>query len=453
MRGFSPATVTVDAGSDLGVLNNPAWYLNQSDPIPAGSPHELSRVAELKPRVVRVWLKPNRYWDEIDKRYQFDYDWGGDGSLYQYLDQASGMSSELMVNIDQCAPTQMDWRDPQQCREILKAGLLHYKIRYPKIRYVEVFNEPDKTWEPQAHERPAIAVGDYYEWYRVAYQVVAEVNAAVLSGPPLAIGGPAAYTFNPAYLKAFLDRYAADSDPLKRLDFLSYHQYRARENPASVRDEKTRIQEWLKERAQPASVPIYVTEYGVFPGNNGTDDMAADELTQAAAMAALGMSYASSNVDMPMHWVVQHTTNQRKSMVVVGGGGAVYPYYNLVLMQSMMKSIRLDTRSDRMTGAGLGVNALASGDASGLSILVTNYQWTTGRQDYDVTIELDNLPAELRGVPLRFSTYLIDSRAGNHASDGRGDLRHFDEVRSDQTPTVTVSLEHNAIALMTVSVA
>ena len=126
----------------------------------------------------------------------------------------------------------MDLAAPQRCRDALKAGIRHYKLRYPMMRYVEVFNEPDKTWTPGPGETPALTVADYYDWYKIAYSVVNEVNEELRPSLPILVGGPVTYHFNGGYMRGFLDKFAADPTPSKRLDFFSYHEYGRRSNPA-----------------------------------------------------------------------------------------------------------------------------------------------------------------------------------------------------------------------------
>src|SRR5262245_45786313 len=62
------AHVTVDASSDLGALNNPAGYHNQAGTLGAG---DVTRVAELAPRVTRGWATPASYYDTATGTYTF----------------------------------------------------------------------------------------------------------------------------------------------------------------------------------------------------------------------------------------------------------------------------------------------------------------------------------------------------------------------------------------------
>lgn len=449
--GGGPATVIVDASIDLGRLNNPGRYHNQSGPSQALSHADQEKIAELDPAVVRGWFKPHSYYDHLTRRYAFDYRSPGGNGFYQYVDRLAALSDEIFANFDQCDQEIMTVTDPHRCREVLKAGIRHYKKRYPSMRYIELFNEPDKTWQPRDFEHPAIGVEQYYEWYRIGYAVVNEVNSELRPQIALEIGGPAGYAFNPDFLRRFLDLYRADPDPAKRLDFLSYHQYARREDPAEVGKEKREVRQWLIERELPSTTPVFVTEYGVFPGTNSGTRFEEDLLTQAAAMATLGNYYVQGGIDMAMHWVFDHGENDRKSMLVDAADGRVYPYYNLVAMQHRLKSRRIKAECDSVGRTGLGVNALASKDHTGIAILATNYQWIRGSREYQVTVRIKNLPARYARRKVLVERYLVDAVTSNYAHDPkRSDLQRVDGYVADPGPTLTTtfSLGRNAMSLL-----
>jgi hypothetical protein len=447
------ARVTVDPADVAGPFNNPARYHNQSGPVTLLNSAQLGQVELLAPRVVRVWIKPERYYDHTTGTFDFDYRTNAAGNtFYDYLDQVADQASEIVGNVDQCAEELLD--TPELCRHVLLAGVLHYARRYPALRYVEIFNEPDKTWPPTGSERAPLPIDRYYSWYRIGYSVVNEVNVLLSDRVPLQVGGPAAYTFNPDYLESFLDRYRADPDPRKRLDFLSYHQYRRRENPAAVRDEKTTVQRWLRRRGLDPRTPVFVTEYGVFPGASSGTTFAEDLLTQAAAMAALGYYYTLGGMDMVMHWVYRHPEHDRKSMLADTDDGAVYPYFNLVRMQGMLKRNLIGARSDALDDSGLGVHALATMDNSGLAVLLTNYQWTTGRTGYQVELSVAGTPTVTRGRQLRIQRYLVDEATSNYAHDpANSELRLVEERRiaADTPLALTFPLGRNAMSLLVVT--
>jgi hypothetical protein len=446
------ALVTVDASAETGALNNPARYHNQIGPSQLLGAADERRIDQLAPEVVRAWFKPHRYYDHATRRYDFDYlSQDGDTTFYQYIDQVAGHTKEIFANFDQCDQSLMTIEDPQRCRAVLKAGIRHYKLRYPNLRYVELFNEPDKIWTPSKIEQPAIALADYYGWYRIGYSIVNELNRELRPAIPMRIGGPAAYTFNPEFLNGFLSAFQADPAPDKRLDFLSYHQYRRRADPAEVRTERETARQWLTARGLDPATPQFVSEYGVFPGANSGTTFEADLLTQAAAMATLGHYYGLGGTDMMLHWAYDHGENDRKSMLVDGDDGKVYPYYNVVAMQKMLKRRLLESGSNTLTAAGIGVNATATRDRSGIAVLTTNYQWTDGSAEHPVELRIANLPPEYARGEILVERYLVDAVTSNYTHDpGKSDLQRVERrtVPAGSSVSTTFHLGLNAVSLL-----
>jgi hypothetical protein len=443
-------TVQVSAGTVLGEFDNPAWYQNQTGPNSPLGPRDLGLVDALDVQLTRIWALPRGYYDAGRHRYDFDFAGSEGASTYRYFDQASGYSRRLMLNLGECAPQLLTLDDPHECRRVLHDGLAAYKKRYPSIRYVEFFNEPDKTWDVPEGHWPGLSVHDYYRWYRIGYSVVNEINRDQHPKIPLRIGGPAAASFDEDFVQGFLDQYAGDRDPDKRLDFISYHQYRHAADPAAVGTEKLTVRRWLEARDLDPDIPVFVTEYGVFPGASGGRSLSSDLLTQAAAMQTLAYYYVNSGMDAELHWVFRHPDNPRKSMFAPGTDGQVQPYFNLVRMQSMLKSRRVAVTSDGLSAAGLGVNATATADDSGVAVLATNYQWTTGDATHLVSMAVD-LPAGLAHRELRLDRYLVDSTTSDDAHDpASSGLRRVERrtVRAGTTERTRFRLEPNALSLV-----
>lgn len=439
-------TVTVDAGTDLGVLNNPGFYQNISL-IGAG---DLAKVQEIAPEVARGWGNTQWYYDENTGGYSFND---------TTFDQVGGYANRMLVNFDQCDQVLMTPATPQTCREVLKTGIKHHKLRHPELQYIELFNEPDKDWVLSPGENPPLSVDDYYIWYKIGYQIINELNTELAPAVPLRIGGPVAYYFDSTYIQAFLDKYRADPSTAKRLDFISYHQYLwgRQGTPAVVQDEKAKAQKWLTDRNLSSSIPVYVTEYGVFAGGTsgatfGTPTtLQADQLTQAAAMATIGNYYVRGNLDMPMHWVYDHD-NDRKSMFVDAVDGAVLPYFNVVKMQRMLKTRRVFAESSSLTADGIGVNAMGSKDDSGIAVLATNYQWINGTATHSVSVNVKNLPSSFTGRQIRVDRYLVDATTSNFNADpAKADLQRVEHyvlpVGVSALPK-TFSLSPNAVSLI-----
>jgi hypothetical protein len=447
-------TVTVSADRELGRFDNPAWYGNQNGPTSPLGPRDLRAVAALDVHVTRVWALPRGYYDATTRRYDFDFTARDGSTAYRYLDQPAGYARRLLVNLGECAPRILTLSAPRTCRAVLRDGLVAYKRRYPSIRYVELFNEPDKTWAVPPGHWEGLTVEDYYRWYRIGYSVVNEVNHHLHPAVPLRLGGPATATFNESFLRGFLDRYARDHDPDKRLDFISYHQYKHGADPARVGAERQTVRRWLSRRRLDPDTPVFVTEYGVFPGDATGTTLSADLLTQAAAMETLAYYYVDSGMDVEMHWAYSHPSNPRKSMFVSGVDGAVYPYGNLATMQSMMKDRRIPATSDGLSQTGIGVNALATVDHSGVAVLATNYQGTRGGASHVVSLHVDRLPSWLAHRRLQVDRYLVDSTHSNYAHDpSSSTLQRVERriVRVDDGIETAFRLEPNALTLVVIA--
>jgi hypothetical protein len=448
------STITVSADRVLGRFDNPAWYGNQTGPTSPLGPRDLRALDALDVHVARVWVLPRGYYNATTRRYDFDFAADDGSTAYRYLDQPARYAQRLLINLGECAPQILTLSAPGTCRGALHDGLLAYKRRYPSIEYVELFNEPDKTWVVPSGHWKGLTVADYYRWYRIGYSVVNEVNHDLHPATPLRLGGPATATFDGSFLRGFLDRYARDHDPAKRLDFVSYHQYKHGAEPARVAAEKQTVRRWLSRRALDPDTPVFVTEYGLFPGDTTGTTFNDDLLTQAAAMETLAYYYINSGMDLEMHWAYSHPTNPRKSMFVSGIDGAVYPYGNLVTMQSMMKDQRVSATSDILSRTGIGVNALATVDSNGVAVLTTNYQAIRGEASHVVSLHVDRLPPRLAHRRLQLDRYLVDSTHSNYAHDPSSSSLECVErriVRADDGIETAFRLEPNAVTLVVIS--
>lgn len=436
-------TVSFDASAATTPLNNPAGYQNQTGPVmPPGNERSVHAIA---PRLTRVWASPRTYVSGSGE-YQFD-------KLYEKFDQVARHSDRMMLNLLPCAPA--DLANRPVCETRLKAGLEAYKRRYPMLEYVEIFNELDKTWTPAPGEDAAMTPAEYYSWYRFGYSIVNEINAELNPTIPLKVGGPVGYKLNydpvtkQGYLKDFLRLYKDDPSAGKRLDFISYHRYDLVANPATAATDKSIVRGLLTDVGLAPDIPVFVTEYGIFPGSRAYDTMQVDQLTQAAAMSALGTHYAQGGIDGALHWTFNHETQERKSMFVDGVDGAVLPYYNVVAMQSMLKTGLLRSTVSTAPTAGRGVSALATTDGSGVAALVTNYQGPTGTASHDVTLAPGTLPWPGRDV--RVDRYLVDRATSNYnASPANASLRRVESVvvKAGASPRRTFNLTPNAVSLV-----
>lgn len=467
------ATVSVDFGTSRGTLRRTERYNNLT---------RANRYVDQRDADVQFYNEQGlhgsiyRTWIVVEDIYDFDkgtYNYAG---IDDYLDDVSRLSDELLVVLDTRASMGKLGRTPEQLRAPIKNVLRYLKERHPQIRYIEPFNEPDHNLrEYMKPER-------LYDYYRVYYQVLNEVNRELSPAKPLLIGGPVTGSCgspwappgpnNVGWIPKFLDAYAADTDPGKRLDFLSYHAYGffknqtdcsdyqpIRNNPSILAEQRARTDEELRKRGLDVNIPSFITETGGYPGPSfdNKDDPHPDYLRQAAIMASYMYWYLENPKDVPFNWVLRHSMEERKDQLITRAGAdrktpltrTFTPYGNQMLMFSKLKNERVSATSNALQD-GKGIYALATRDDSGAAVLVWNYQ-QTANQPYRVTVDLGQLPANLRGRALRQKMYRIDDKVSNYwGNPETANLQKVAEsaVRPRARHRVTVELTPNALQLV-----
>lgn len=472
----SKARITVDFAAPRGPLLRAERFNNlyPSDQYQAVLAPDVAfmNAQGLHGQIYRVWVSdinfnpktghsdPNLIGIFDPKTGKYDFD-----SVAPYLDQASRISDSLLVALNLQSMVRAGWA-PAQTKPVIKTIIFELKRRFPKIEYIEAFNEPDyqfaKTMKPE----------DFYSYYKPYYEAVDEVNAELRPTVPLKIGGPALTMFRLPWLTAFLDSYKADPARNKRLDFISYHAYGAfdfsstngvkarmyKQDPSEVGRFRAQLDAELQARGLDTNIPSFITEIGPYPGPSydSREDPRPDYLRQAAAVASFTYWFMESPKNVPFQWMLRHDTNGRKDQLVAHApvGEPVRtdvftPYGNSLVMLSKMKAKRVSAVSDGLKG-GKGAYVIAAEDASGLSVMVWNYQWT-GTDRVRVDIDLSGLPARLRDTPLRERVFRIDAATSNYFADpGKADLQMVSErmVTGARTMRETAELEPNALQLI-----
>jgi hypothetical protein len=415
----------------------------------------------------------NLIFDRATGRYDYSV-------VDDYLGDASRLSDNLLVVLDTRVQIRNGRESPEQIRPVITTVLGELKRRFPNIRYIEAFNEPDHNLAK------AVTPEGLYDYYRVYYEAVNDVNRELRPTKPLQLGAAGYMQFNELWLRAFLDRYKADPSPGKRLDFISYHDYgefppgdgdkagpRAyhfyKGDPSEIAGQRAKLETELRRRRLPATIPSFITELGIYPGPSFDNqrDARPDYLISAAGNSSLIYWLMEQPRTVPFNWVLRHFGEERKDQLVTRANdgkpmpvkagepkpvptGIFTPYGNAMLMMSKLKDERVVARSTGLTG-GKGVYAIATKDASGAAVMVWNYQHTDARS-VDVTLDLGTLPANLRGKRLRQRSFRIDDRVSNYWGDPA--TANLQEVGEDVLPpsrTVrrTMRLTPNALELIT----
>lgn len=467
------ARVNVDFAGSLGTLRRTERYNNLTRAFRYVDQRDADVAfyndQGLRGAIYRVWIIV----DDIHDFGKGTYNYAG---IDDYLADVSRMSDELLVVLDTRASMGKFNRTPEQIRTPVKTILRYIKQRHPQIRYIEPFNEPDHNL------RQYLTPERLYDYYRVYYQVLNEVNRELSPAKPLLIGGPVTGSCgspwappgpnNVGWIPRFLDAYAADTDPGKRLDFLSYHAYGffrnqkdcsdyqpIRNDPSILAAQRPRTDEELRKRGLDVNIPSFITETGGYPGPSydNKQDARPDYLRQAATMASYMYWYLESPKDVPFNWVMRHATEERKDQLITRGGAdrktmltrTFTPYGNQMLMFSKLKAERVAATSSALQD-GKGVYALATKDGTGAAVMAWNYQ-QTGNQPYRVTIDMGRLPPALRGKTLRQRMYRIDDKVSNYwANPATANLQLVSERRIGGRSQHQVALELTPNALQLV---
>lgn len=395
-----------------------------------------------------------------------------------YMRDASKVSDSLLI-VPMTRTMIEEKRPPAEAKPQLKMILKGLKERYPRIEYVEAFNEPDWHFhgsQLRAGSEPILQPEELYPYYVPVYEAVNEINEELRPDVPLKVGGPAFASFSKRWLGAFLDAYQADTNPMKRLDFISWHGYGEfnddfssfhtyKQNPSEVSTKRAELDEMLKSRGIGTDVPTFITETGVYPGPSFDDPSGTtDYARQAAGVASIHYWFANQANTFPFQWVVRHGSEGRKDQLVTRmlpgqdpPTGIFTPYGNMMLMQSKMKATKVPAVSDSLE-AGQGVYAVASKDETGAAVMTWNYQHTNNGS-FQATIDMANLPGHLRDKPVRQRMFRIDQTTSNFFIDPQNyitpdpetaNLQQVDEevVTPGKTYTETIDLEPNAIYLI-----
>ncbi|MFI0351980.1 hypothetical protein [Actinomadura sp. 9N407] len=475
----SPARVTVDFGAEQGRLPRPERHNNFGN-ITAWPGQRAQDAAFLNEQglhgdIYRVWLSSPNAPDEDDIFNQCDLvtrkcDFS---RLDAYLTEAGTVSDSVLVNLNP-----MDFiegkRPIKDLKPLVELILHRLKEQYPQVDYVEVFNESDWNYHgvQRRQGRPAdqttLRPDGLYRFYAPFYEAVNEVNKHVRRADRIRVGGPALMYMDPKWLKPFLDGYAADRNPRKRLDFLSYHAYLKWDDDYQkptlynqdlrvVASERATIRSWLKERRIRTGTPAFITETGIYPGPAFDDpDPKNDYIRQAAGLATYSYLYANQPDTYMFNWCIRHRVEERKDQLVTRTPNGpltdtLSPYGNMLLMQSKMKDTRVSAIAHGHRQDDNGVYAIASKDRTGASLMVWNWQHTNAT-GHRAGIDMSRLPANLKRGPVRQRTFRIDQTTSNYFADpATADLQQVDQkiIYPGKTHTHRIDLSPNAIYLIT----
>lgn len=447
---LSNIVITVDCNEKQGPVHR--FEQANTTSTTSGLPGEKSKpwLGNLKHAVVRVWIQL-RFVHHNGYNYRYS---GSNVPVEDALAYYSDASDSLLVCLSAYNGTASQPMPaaglPYQT--LVKNTVKYYKTKFPKIKYIQIGNEPDYNNDP---------VDNYYTVYKDYYKGIYAANEELgLTGNDrlLVSNGPftSVTNFNDLlpYAQEFLNRYAADTDPEKRLDIFSYHCYTENDHPKLLEESRSRIHNMISSRGLPR-IPIFITESGLFGGDYIPSAWTrADAVTAQPAGQFAKMFYLyEGGIDYVFNWAVSHATITRKSELADLENGYAYPYGNALTLSRELsaRETRIKATSTKIDAKGLGINAMASmGNNNGIAVLLWNYNFTANVPDQSGNIMITNIPASLFPGKIKRTIYLIDAKNNNifnNASQQQLVPLREDVFDYNASVGVPVTLEKNAVAL------
>lgn len=401
-----------------------------------------------------------------------------DFSNVDWIFDVAGLTDSIVMHLTPDGLFE-DNHEPADLLPLLTLAISELKSQVPNIDYIEAFNEPDwvdNVLQLRMGNEPHVTPQELYSWYVPFYQAVNTVNASLSPNDRIRVGGPTLMSFDHVgWIPGFLDGYAADPDPNKRLDFVSWHGYGYfdestdyqtyvffKEDPTMVAAQRARLDAMLEERGLSTYLPALVTETGIYPGPAYDDPNPSknDWVRQGPGLASLHYWYAEQPDIYPFHWTIRHAGEGRKDQLVTlrGDGetsptGTFTPYGNTLLMQSMLRDERVVAESDALVD-GKGVYAIATRGNNGSAIMIWNYQGTDSRA-FRVNVNLGGFPANAPGHMVSQREYRIDADTSNYWTDPQNaNLQQVGQTSFTlgASHQLTIDLPANAMHLITLDI-
>ncbi len=224
----------------------------------------------LNTKLTRVWIQLVFVYNNGNINYNYTYSSSG-VPVEDALTFYSSASDSLLICLSGhrnsgtfLMPTGIAYRN------FVRETILYYKRKFPKIKYIQVSNEPDATPE---------TMDTYYPVYQHYYRGLNEANEIlrleyIAAGLPpyspvlLSNGGFTSNVTNMlAYANNFFVSYKTDPDPAKKLDFFSFHSYGEANRPIELLNARSRIDSAMLSHNLPI-IPVFLSEYGMVGGSS-----------------------------------------------------------------------------------------------------------------------------------------------------------------------------------------
>ncbi|MFC1504061.1 discoidin domain-containing protein [Spirochaetota bacterium] len=450
-------SITVNCALEKGQL--PRYNEYTQDLRGAKGPGDIRLTRELGVKTVRMFWWPEFWaprkgvydweyqdhikWDGRYKPYGNDpmiqkiYDYGGTVFLSPYV------LPEWLRGYNNCIPN--NWADWE---EMMRTGLNHVKSKWPDIEYIETYNEPVPNH---------IYHGAYQDYYEHFHRFIERYNATLAPGiPKLKIVGPAlsaSISIQDALM--ILEEGILKIIKTKNLDkslfvAASYHCFGVHATPKFIHDIVNALTAKMAEynMARPVWITAfnrsYEGDYSFFHPMKPECEVYDQNMVfnpykvamHASLLAQTYYGFLTGNNDVVPFFFMHNQYNRPESSMLVPdeydihADGKTTPVYNVAKMYSMMKEKHIEATSDGLDANWEGVGGIATKDDNGIAVMVFNTKTSTK----NISVTLNNIPANLRNTSLHYTRYLVDDTHGNYYYDINN---HILPVVDDKTVNVS----------------
>lgn len=287
-------------------------------------------------------------------------------------------------------------------------ALRYAQQQSPRLRIIQMPYEFDNISPSEVH-RDA-----HYRLFQMVYRAVNEVNRDLPAKDHLRVAGLGVNNPNwPGrwdFIDGFLKRFAADNDPAKRLDYLTWHTYAysTRDVPSQPKGFGARLRSLLAKHGLPLDLPVWVDEMGVAEGS--TIESLSDMVGAVRKEAAMACYTAALD-----HWYREEGPQFKAnsgagwhfSLLTYGLQNVLSPYAKGMVLRSKLPDGYLPSSVGPRDDRGYGVYSLASRDEKRLYALIWSVSPGLFHNDvapvhYPATqVVFSDLPASMTKGPLK----------------------------------------------------
>ncbi|WP_141675519.1 hypothetical protein [Formosa haliotis] len=452
--------IQVDFDTNLGEIMNLSAYNGSSTTSAIPAVASETWLKQFDTKTTRVWVQLRFVYNNGNINYNYKYS-GSNVPVEEALAFYSKTSDSLLVALSgHTSSSSYNMPEGDDYVNLVKETVLHYKRKFPKIKYIQVSNEPDLNKETMV---------TYYPVYKYYYKGLNSANAILKKeaedagknySPILISNG--AFTSNVPnmldYAETFLDAYVADSDITKRLDFFSFNNYAEADRPKEVLTAKERIDNLMQSKGLP-KIPVFISEFGAVGGSSLPSGLTLAETVTLWPASQLTKAYYfyEGGIDAMFNWVISHSSLVQKSQLLDLENATASPYGNMLVLSKMFADYgtRIKAESDLINDKGLGVHVLAAKKMDkGMTVLVWNYNWRYQKADQDVTVTIKNIPVSQFGENLNAKVYMIDSKNNNYyINKSQTSLETSFELSKKKASfmQIPLKLERSSVALIVIN--